>query len=139
MEVVDLDASDSFELELFHPVTTAPLGMFVKISGPNSDEFKRVLNEQSRRRSNSMIKRASIAPLVPTIDEIEANKVELLAACTLSWRTVKGEESFDRLMIKGIEDLACNAANAATVYRKFPWLRGQVDTEMNTTANFIKG
>jgi len=59
--------------------------------------------------------------------QVAANKIALLAACTKSWCGIVFEG----------QALACNEANAKRLYIALPWLREQVDAFVQDRSNFL--
>lgn len=131
------------EIELKHPVTSKPTGMFITILGKDSDAFI----EHTRAAANERIRTAHIAQQsgkqsdIPTAEKAEEKALELLAVCTVSWRQeyeeageVKNEAS---LYLNG-EWLPFSAMNALKLYREQLWVRRQIDTEIGALENFMK-
>ena len=141
--VVDLATLDSVgacnqgsEIELKHPVTNAPLGVFVGILGKDSDAFRDhvrfSVNEDFRRAQ--LAKKRGKPEEAQTMEKNEARGVELLIACTTGWRT--GKEPTLKI---GSEQLQFNVANAKRVYENYPWIKAQVDEGIVDLENFMKG
>lgn len=117
------------EIALRHPVTTAPLGVFISIVGRDSSVFKEYIRNRvnDKLRRDAMDKKRGRDEAVPTMEESEAESIELVTLCTTGWRNVtyKGEE------------LAFNVANALTLYKEMPWIRRQVDEAIGDLENFM--
>ena len=122
-------ADKGYELELLHPVTKAPLGTFISLVGKEStvfrDHVRRSTNERLRKQAFNQ--RRGKDTDTPTIEKIEADAIELLAACTTNWRGVT---------YKGA-DLPFSNANAKTLYTDLPWIREQVDEAIGDIENFM--
>lgn len=119
-------ANTGVEVDLLHPVTNEPIGMKIKVIGRDSDEFRRLSNAQSRRRVNKMSKggfRATNANL----EDVEAEGIELLAACTKGWTNV---------VVSG-KVIPFSKEAAVDLYTKYPWIKEQVDTAIGDRALFI--
>lgn len=107
------------ELELLHPSTSEPLGIFIKVLGKDSTMFR----EHVRDEVNDRIRREQMArkrgkDIEPTsVQAAEAKAIELLVLCTLGWRG----------MVLSGSELDFNVSNARKVYTDFPWIRKQVD------------
>jgi hypothetical protein len=123
-------ADAGFELQLTHPVSGAPLPIFVTILGADSDEYQGALREQQRKYTERMA-RGKRAPV--TQDEMEEQSLVLLARITRSWRTV-GEVALDSKPFP-----AFSSAEARRLYERFPWIREQIDRAMGDRANFLPG
>lgn len=141
MDLKDLDtvagSSKGFELQLFHPGTQADLGMFITVLGRDSEEFKKVSAEHNRRRV-AKAQKSGAARLTLSLEEVEAESVDLLVACTKSWRQQDKDtpEGKATLTLQG-EELECTRANAEKLYKKYPWIREQVDQAVVDRANFL--
>lgn len=140
MDLAKLDtakaANEGFEIEILHPVSGEPVGIRVTLLGRDSDAFRVLQSEQSKRRLNKVAKGGAFKiEGIPAAD-IDRDTVELLAACTKAWKQVDGEEQKDTLTIDGRE-LECNRANAILLYGRFAWIREQVDSGVSDRANFI--
>ena len=123
-------SNKGFDVELFHPKTKEDLGIIIHILGRDSDKFLEVSRAQQKRRLNKMSKfgGARSPGRVVTPEEVEKDSIELLAECTTGWS--------DTLMVDGAK-LPFSVENAKAVYRRFPWIREQVDEAMDDRANFI--
>ena len=125
MDLAKLDivspANEGVWMELEHPVTGEPLGVKIKLAGTDSDYYKKELRRQQNKRLKKGIRNINA-------EELEAEAVELLVACTLDWEGVELEG----------QALECNPENVRKIYKKFPWIKEQVDAFINNRANFIK-
>lgn len=130
-EVLDLSALDTakgaeqgYELTLSHPKTGEPTPMKITVLGADSDAYREKLRDFQRRRADRMNKgrRLSVTP-----EEIEAETLEMLVAVTTGWSgfTLDGAP------------LPFSGDNARTVYRRFSWIREQVDQAVGDRANFL--
>lgn len=143
---LDLDSLDTgaacdkgAEIELKHPTTSEPLGLFVTILGKDSQVFrehvKQDVNARIRREALASKRGKDVAP--PTAEEAEDKATELLVICTLGWRQRNEDGTFkDTITYKG-EELAFNVPNAKTVYTNLLWFRRQVDEAIGDLENFI--
>lgn len=124
-----------YELELRHPVSLARLGVFISVVGSESDTFqghvRRKANERLRKQFADQ--RKGRGEEAPTVEEVEANAIELLAACTTGWRT--GDKP--TITLAG-EDLPFCEANARQLYAE-KWIREQVDEAIGDLGNFMAG
>lgn len=127
--------NNGFEVELKHPVTQASLGIFWKIVGSDSDTFKAHIKEtlNARLRQEALAKKRGKELPVRTIEEIEAEGIDLLLICSLGWRTVDSNTiPFDG------QQLEFNIPNAKTVLKRLPWVKTQIDEAMGDLENFMK-
>jgi hypothetical protein len=143
MDLKELDvissANEGFELRLVNPKTQENLGLYITVLGKDSDAFRRLSAEQNRRRLTKMTKGGVVRFGTLSAEELDADAVDLLAACTVRWREDEGVAApKDTLTING-DEVPCTRANAVSVYTRFPWIREQVDTAIGDRANFIKG
>lgn len=111
-------------VDLKHPATAEKLPMKIKVIGKDSDKFIEMSEKYSR--SN--------------LDDLKSNK-------TFEQRLEKSKEYGDQLLInctlawEGIEldgkKLDCTPENVKLVYKRFNWIREQVDTAIADRANFL--
>lgn len=129
-----------FELELCRPDTQEPVGVYITVLGRDSERFRKTQAEHNRRRMAKMQKSGTLRVNL-TSEELERETIELLVACTVSWRTEdeRGERDTSKpvIRIKG-EELDCTPENAARLYRQWPWVKEQVDQAVVDRANFLK-
>ena len=118
------------EIELKHPVTNVPLGMFLSVIGKDSKEFR----EHTRRRINERLRRDAMAtkrgkdPEVRTIESIEDENIELLVLCTKGWRG----------MIMNGDDLPFTRENLIKVFKEYTWIYDQANENIGALDNFLK-
>jgi hypothetical protein len=133
---IDLSSLDTaaacekgFELELVHPVTKAPLGQFISVLGKDSKTFR----DHIRRASNDRLRKQAMAQRrgkdadVLTIEQIEAEAIDLLVVCTTAFRDV----SYKGAMLVFSEDAA------RKLYTEQTWIRGQVDEAVGDLELFM--
>lgn len=110
------------EVQLMHPVTRAPLGIFIGVIGPDSREARTAQTETMR-----------MAAIDPTDDEVEINRRSAghTAKLCRSWRQGDRQE----LLFNG-DWLPFSRENAARVMTKQRWMREQVDTFQMNRRNF---
>ena len=123
IDLADLDTSaacdEGAELELVHPRTQVGLGMFITMYGVDSKIWRRALSDVGERRAR---KRGT-----PSLDEVRAQNIEILARCTRSWRGIR---------VDGGEP-PCTYENARALYTRFPWITDQVDAFAGDRGNYI--
>lgn len=132
MDLSELDSVKAAEqgaaMELLHPVSKAPLKqadgtpITITLAGTDSDRFRKAEREKANRRLNATTRK----PL--DVDTFKADGIDLLVACTITWSGIK---------VAG-ELLDCTPANAARVYKEFPWIKEQVDAFAAERSNFLK-
>lgn len=120
-----------YELELLHPVSKKPLGIFITVLGKDSTAFREHTRDRvnERLRKNFEAQRKGKDQPVPTVEQGEKETAELLAAVTVSWRNVT---------LDG-EALDCTPANAKRLYLApgLSWIREQVDEAVADLGNFM--
>jgi len=133
LDLADLNtttaADKGFELELQHPVTKAPIGVFVNLLGKDSTVFRDHVRKSAndRLRKQAINSRRNKEVETPTIEKIEADAIDLLAVCTTDWRGVT---------YKGAT-MPFTVANAKTIYGELTWIREQVDEAIGDLENFM--
>lgn len=147
-ELDTVAASDKgARIELKHPTTGAPTGVFLIMLGKHSSIFQEIVRERANKRirENANATRRGKQPEIKTAEMQEAEGIEMLAACTIGWESetrtkVEGKEDevvvSPTLKFRG-EDLPFNVANALRVYRELLWVREQADAAIGDLENFI--
>lgn len=125
-------ANAGIELCLLHPKTSEPTSIYITVLGSDSDEFRKISATQNRARLMRI--RKSQATRHRSDEDFEGDAIAILAACTKGWR----DGSNESLDIGG-SALPFSVENAILLYRKFPWIREQVDITISDRTNFIKG
>jgi hypothetical protein len=95
--------------------------------GSDSDEYRTTIKkrfEQAQRQQAKSKKGNEI-----DLDEAEDKSRDLLAKMTLSWENV--EEAGKKV--------SCTFESAKDLYKKYPWIREQVEKFISDRSNFIKG
>lgn len=123
LEVAD-DASAEFEV--YDPRAKGGTGIFITVLSKDSEKAKTITRSQLNRRFKVMGR--SRAGVSLTAEELESESMDLLVACTLSWRGMKWNG----------EDLACSAQNARDIYTRSPIIRDQVDEAINDRSLFTR-
>ena len=139
VDLADLNAREAsekgYELELRHPVSREPLGVFITIVGAESETARTYLrkkaNERLREEFTNQRKGKDNEP--PTVEKAEAEAIALLAACTKSWRTGDAPT-----VTHGGKALECSEANARFLYGE-RWVRSQIDDAWSELGNFMPG
>lgn len=127
------------EIELLHPITKAPLGIFWMILGKDSkvfqDHVRQQIDEDMRRAA--MSKKRGKDPEIMSTAKREARGIALLAACSKGWRTVADGVEKDTIMFEG-KELEFSESNAYKILEKLTWLRDQIDEAIADLENFMK-
>jgi hypothetical protein len=131
-DIMDLEVSadEGALMEVRHPTTGEVLrhddgsAFTIKLIGRDSEKFIAVARSQADRRlQQTMRTRAPVLSKVADADEIE-----LLVSATVEWDIILGG--------KKPESTANNYRDA---YKRFRWLREQVDEFVGNRGNFMKG
>ena len=72
------------------------------------------------------LKKGGRAVLDP--DKLREESIEILAACTLSWKGV---------IVEG-KSLPCTRENAVMLYTRFPWLKEQAEAFVADRASYFR-
>src|SRR5215207_9837828 len=110
------------EVEIRHPQSNEPLGIFIKVYGPDSKVCRRVLADGAR-----------LAASDPSDDEREIQKrsSRMTADLCMSWR--QGDEP--TIVWQG-QRREFNKELATEIFTKQQWLRQQVDQWQMNRRNF---
>jgi hypothetical protein len=128
-------AEQGVDVEILHPKTNTPIGVTITVLGTDSATFRAISRRQQNRRTENMRHRRGNATIAA--EELEAEALDILTACTKSWRT--GDR--DEIEVKTGEWLKCTPENVKRLYGDdgFSWLREQIDREIGDRTNFLKG
>ena len=129
MDLAKLDLTKSSNegvwISLKHPATDKELPMKIKIIGKDSDKFVKLSEEFRRASLDEMKNNKTIEQRLQSSKEYGDN---LLVGCTLDWKDIE---------LDG-KKLDCTPENVALVYKRFGWIKEQIDTAIADRANFIK-
>ena len=119
-------ADKGAELQVRDPISGQPLEangqpVIIQLAGEDSDAYRRAERGAINRRLEGR-QRGKV-----TAEDLEAETISSLAAVTLGWSNVR---------LDG-QELLFNQANARALYRRFRWLREQVNEFVATRANFL--
>lgn len=129
-------AEAGVEIEVLHPKTNLPLSprIYVTVCGADSDTCKKIQRKQlNRRLERSQRSRNNKNSM--TAEELETESLEVLVACTKSWRTGDRPE----IEMAAGEWLPCTPDNVRRVYDELPWMKEQLDQEIGDRSNFLRG
>ena len=125
--LVGEDESTGQFMQLTHPVNGEPLldgdnkEIGIYLLGKDSSVYRNAQRSVTNRRLNS--KGSSTI----TAERIEAEAIEILAKCTVSWTGI---------LYKG-EPLVCGPGAARKLYTEAPWVKEQVDEFIAERANHL--
>lgn len=109
-------------LQLTHPVSGDELGISIRLAGADSDLYQKA----QRAGVNKRISKRRRTPLTP--EELVEESYTLLAKISLGWTGV---------VLDG-EALPFSFDNARMLYKRFPWIREQVDQFTADRGNFLQ-
>ncbi len=115
-------AEDGAELEVLHPISGEKLGIAIRLAGTDSAVHRKATTAIASRRTKGGFRRNI------NLDDLQAESIEILARCTLSWSGV---------VLDGKDGPPSKEA-AAALYTRFPWLREQVETFISDRANYLQ-
>lgn len=119
-------ADAGIECELHHPVTGTALGVWVTVMGADSLAYRTVMIERAREFQ----RRAKADPDAErTPDQIEEDTSIVCARCTRGWRGVR---------LDG-QDLPWSHDNAVMLFRRFVWMRQQINEFIEERHRFLPG
>lgn len=132
-------AETPYEFELVHPVTKAPLGVFVSVLGGDSHARKAFVRAQinADRRAEFEAQRKGKPREPRTIEQDEADTVDMLAHTVVAWRTDVDGKSEPVIHWQG-EKLEFSDANLRKWLAQFPWARAQINEASDDVGNFLK-
>lgn len=113
------------ELELTHPATGEPLGVYLTLAGVDSKAWRKATAALAEKRLG---RRGKVSA-----EEMQAAGLEILARCTLAWRS--GINSIVR--IDG-EEMPCTPENARELYERFPWIFEQADRFASDRGSYLR-
>lgn len=135
VELFDLaDTEDMTEAEIQLRRNGVPLPIFVKMAGPEHPKRKNYMLAKNRKTIRQLQKTGKMDLGDPVENEAEEN--DLLADCTLGWRTASGEAF---LLLAG-ERLACTRDNVRKIIgdAKRAWFRKALKEAFDDNEAFIK-
>jgi len=128
MDLASLDltkaSNDGAWITLKHPATGEELSGRIKIVGKDSTKFTQLSEEFKRKALEDM---KSSKTMAQRMDNAQEQSDAILVACTIDW---------DGMMLDG-EDLPFTEANVKMVYKRFTWIKEQVDVAIADRANFL--
>jgi hypothetical protein len=105
-----------------------PSGLFITVLGVDSDAYVNLKEKHDRNRIKKMAKKGRGA-VEELYDDAKGNDLELLVACTLSWRHASGDKM-------PFDIGPSSPAETKEFYAKYPLVAEQVRVGMTDRANF---
>jgi hypothetical protein len=125
-------SDEGAEVQIFAPDGTE-LQFYIRVLGIDSDAFRQKSTDMARARAKRLMGAGQRfrRNQVPNIDpaQEEADEVELLATITIGWR---GPDA----VLEG-KPLVFSLEACKMLYRRFRWIRKQVDEFVGERANFL--
>lgn len=118
---------DTLTVDILHPVTGQPTGMQVEVASADSPRY-RDATRAIIEKATASAPRASRRARQETPRDMEADALELLVACTVSWTGV----------MEGGAQVPLTPDNARRLFTAHPWLRRQVDEAVQDRASFFE-
>jgi len=134
--VIDLASIDTIkasnagaEIELRHPVTNAPLGVFITVLGKDSDAYREFQRHKFNDylRNEAMAKARGKQPTAKSAEDYEDDMLTLLVSCTKGWRNV----------VFNAVTLPFTAENVRRIYKSSPYVRDQINDAVGDLGNFV--
>lgn len=121
--------SDTTVVRLYHPSKNVPLqnddgsDMTITIHGKYSKRYREIQQEQQ----NARLKRAERGGKMKlTAEEILADRLDLTVGCVDSWN----------IQLDGAVP-EVNPNTVRSIFQRFPWMREQIEVEMEDTQAFL--
>lgn len=133
-DLADLDTTGAcnkgFELELLHPITKEPTGMFISVYGMHSDRYLELVNDRANKSMQQAAtnRRMGKDPELETAEDMDAKELTLLAGMTFGWREIKWNG----------EAFSFSVPNAIRLYKERMWIKYQVNSAIYDIKNFMK-
>lgn len=129
------DCNKPYEVELVHPATQKPLGVFWSVLGNQSDVAKEYNREQINRdqRKAAQARKRGKEPELKTLEMLEEETIDWLTVCSTGWRSARGPViNFEGNMLE------FNVANCRMILTKKPFIRNQLSEAILDLENFMK-
>lgn len=98
-----------------------PIGISVKVAGPDSERQRKAIKALTDQRINSEDLTTA------TADDFENNTVKILAASVISWTPI---------VLDGA-DLPYSEENAIRLFSRFPFIREQIEKKAGKRSGFM--
>lgn len=130
-EVIDLcsldvtkGSNEGAEIELKHPVTNAPIGVFITVVGTDSDIYQKNATTNRNKRLQALTNRKK---LDMSAEDLDAEGMDMLVSCTTGCRN---------LVDNGVE-VKYSPSAIREIYIKYAWIKDQVDVQIADRSNFL--
>jgi hypothetical protein len=110
------------------------MGITIVVCGTDSETYKKIQRKQLNRRMERSARNRN-RQLQLTAEELEAENLDVLVACTKSW----SENGSPTIEFNRGELLPCTPENVRRLYEEYPWMKDQIDQAIGDRANFLQG
>lgn len=153
VDVFDIDPVAACEagadIELLHPATAQPLGVFLRVLGGESKEFTTLARKKIKASTlKGLNTKGEDRKPEDAAEEIvenvfsKADTIELATACTVGWwhfaDIEKREGRVDSLTFGG-EEIAFSKDAARKVFTDRPWIAKQAENGIGDLKRFMMG
>lgn len=130
-DLSSVELNETSQIIIMHPVDGVPLEddngkeMYVEVYGQDSDQYQQVL----RNQKNRLIAKAQRSKQINVTAEMqETNALELLCKSIKDWSLQLDGQPFE-----------FSEENAKSLFKRFPWIKEQVEAGIYDRRNFTKG
>jgi len=118
------------DLQLLNPKTGEKTDIILHCVGLDSDQFKAVDRQLSKKRLIDAQRKGGIKRVIQQADfeQIEEDDCQRLAACISGWKNLQ----------EGDKAVKFSTAACIEILKKYPWIKDQVQEFVSDRANFIK-
>lgn len=117
-------ANEGAWITLKHPASGEELTAKIKVAGKDSTKYNQITDDFRRKALDEM---KSVKTITQRIEMAEEHANQLLAECTLDWKDI---------VLDGV-NLEFTKENVSMVYKRFFWIKEQVDLAIADRANFL--
>lgn len=118
--------NDGADLEVVNPYTGKAVGITIRLLGPDSDLVQRLRRER-QEQTYAAVRRPGGKPMDP--EAVEKANLEFLSRITLGWSGFAENGT----------PVVFSQDEAYRIYRRYPFIREQVERFIGDRAHFRKG
>lgn len=106
------------------------IGATITVRGPDSEVVRALVRRQlqAAQDRDAQARKSRRDPEPPTIEQIEAEAIDLAAAYTITWADFEDDG----------KPMQCTDVTVRQLYREAPWIRRQVIAEAQDLGNFVR-
>ena len=124
MDIADIKYVEK-EVEILHPATKEPLGVFIKLMSPDDDRMLRLKKQMGDKRAQIEAKGKYFKT-----EELIKNRHMVLFTAMTGWRW-EGDTTFNG------EKPELNQKNAFQIFEERPWFANQIDEHFSELESFF--